>query len=53
LGAMLAVLVVFIFLHNIRGTIIIAIAIPTSMIATFVPMYGLGFTLNTLSLLGL
>ena len=50
---MLAVLVVFIFLHNIRGTIIIAIAIPTSMIATFVPMYALGFTLNTLSLLGL
>ena len=53
LGAMLAVLIVFIFLHNIRGTIIIAIAIPTSMIATFVPMYALGFTLNTLSLLGL
>ena len=53
LGALLAVLVVFIFLHNIRGTIIIAIAIPTSMIATFLPMYALGFTLNTLSLLGL
>ena len=53
LGAMLAILVVFIFLHNIRGTIIIAIAIPTSMIATFIPMYALGFTLNTLSLLGL
>ncbi len=53
LGALLAVLVVFVFLHNIRGTIIIAIAIPTSMIATFLPMYALGFTLNTLSLLGL
>ncbi|MDQ2798277.1 MAG: efflux RND transporter permease subunit, partial [Armatimonadota bacterium] len=53
LGAMLAILVVFIFLHNIRGTVIIAIAIPTSMIATFLPMYALGFTLNTLSLLGL
>lgn len=53
LGAMLAMLIVFIFLHNIRGTIIIAIAIPTSMIATFLPMYALGFTLNTLSLLGL
>ena len=53
LGAMLAVLIVFIFLHNIRGTIIIAIAIPTSMIATFLPMQALGFTLNTLSLLGL
>ena len=53
LGAMLAVLVVFIFLHNIRGTIIIAIAIPVSMIATFLPMSALGFSLNTLSLLGL
>ncbi len=53
LGALLAVLIVFIFLHNIRGTIIIAIAIPTSMIATFLPMEALGFTLNTLSLLGL
>ena len=53
LGALLAVLVVFLFLHNIRGTIIIAIAIPVSMLATFLPMYALGFTLNTLSLLGL
>jgi HAE1 family hydrophobic/amphiphilic exporter-1 len=53
LGALLAILIVFLFLHNIRGTIIIAIAIPTSMIATFVPMSALGFTLNTLSLLGL
>ncbi len=53
IGALLAVLVVFIFLHNVRGTIIIAIAIPTSMIATFLPLYAFGFTLNTLTLLGL
>ena len=53
IGALLAVLVVFIFLHNVRGTIIVAIAIPTSMIATFMPLYAFGFTLNTLSLLGL
>ncbi len=53
IGALLAVLVVFIFLHNVRGTIIVAIAIPTCMIATFMPLYAFGFTLNTLSLLGL
>ncbi len=53
IGALLAVLVVFIFLHNVRGTIIVAIAIPTSMIATFMPLYAFGFSLNTLSLLGL
>ncbi len=53
IGAIMAILVVFIFLHNPRGTIIVAIAIPTSMIATFGPMYMFGFTLNTLSLLGL
>jgi HAE1 family hydrophobic/amphiphilic exporter-1 len=53
LGAILAVLVVFLFLHNPRGTIIIAIAIPVSMIATFGPLYILGFTLNSLTLLGL
>ena len=53
IGAILAVLVVFVFLHNPRGTIIIAIAIPVSMIATFGPLYMFGFTLNTLTLLGL
>ena len=53
IGAILAVLIVFIFLHNPRGTIIVAIAIPTSMIATFGPIYMFGFTLNTMTLLGL
>lgn len=53
LGAFLAVVVVFLFLHNIRGTLIVGIAIPTSVIATFLPMYAFGFTLNTMTLLGL
>jgi HAE1 family hydrophobic/amphiphilic exporter-1 len=53
LGALLAVMVVFLFLHNIRGTIIIAIAIPTSLIATFIPMKAFGFTLNQMTMLGL
>ncbi len=53
LGAFLAVLVVFLFLHNLRGTAIVAVAIPTSIIATFIPMYFLGFTLNQMTLLAL
>ncbi len=53
LGAFLAVVVVFFFLHNMRGTLIVGIAIPTSVIATFLPMYAFGFTLNTMTMLAL
>ncbi len=53
LGALLAVIVVFLFLHNLRGTFICAIAIPTSLIATFIPMRFAGFTLNQMTMLGL
>jgi HAE1 family hydrophobic/amphiphilic exporter-1 len=53
LGALLAVLIVFFFLHNLRGTLIVALSIPTSIIATFLVMYALGFTLNSMTLLGL
>lgn len=53
LGALLAVIVVFFFLHNLRGTLICAIAIPTSLIATFIPMHFMGFTLNQMTMLGL
>lgn len=53
-GALLAALVVFLFLHNFRGTIIVALAIPTCIIATFLPIgLGLGFTLNMMVMLGL
>ncbi len=52
-GALLAVLVVFIFLHNLRGTVIIALAIPTSMIAAFTPMFFSHFTLNQMTMLAL
>jgi HAE1 family hydrophobic/amphiphilic exporter-1 len=52
-GAFLAVLIVFLFLHSLRGTFIVALAIPTSMIATFMIMNGLGFTLNMMSMMGL
>jgi len=53
LGSFLAVLVVFLFLHNLRGTFIVALAIPTSILATFLPMYFFGFTLNTMTMLAL
>jgi HAE1 family hydrophobic/amphiphilic exporter-1 len=53
LGTFLAVLVVYLFLHNLRGTMIVAIAIPTSILATFLPMYAFGFTLNGMTLLAL
>ncbi|MFC3099791.1 efflux RND transporter permease subunit [Altererythrobacter lauratis] len=52
-GAILAVVVVFLFLRDWRATIIAALAIPLSAIPTFYFMEWLGFTLNTLSLLAL
>ena len=52
-GAILAVLVVFLFLRDWRATLISAIAIPLSAIPTFWFMDMMGFTLNALSLLAL
>ncbi|HEX2865773.1 MAG TPA: efflux RND transporter permease subunit [Ignavibacteriales bacterium] len=52
-GGLLAVLVVYLFLANMRSTIISAIALPTSIITTFMMMYILNFTLNMMSLLAL
>ncbi|HNT28212.1 MAG TPA: efflux RND transporter permease subunit, partial [bacterium] len=53
LGALFAAIAVFLFLGHIRSTLIAALAIPTSLIATFTFMYLMGFTLNNMSLLGL
>jgi len=52
-GAALAVLVVFVFLRNIRATIIAAVALPLSAIPAFWAMQMLGFSLNLVSLLGI
>jgi multidrug efflux pump subunit AcrB len=41
------------FLHSIRNSIIVSIAIPVSLISTFIFMYLLGFSLNLMSLMGL
>lgn len=52
-GAALAVVIVFIFLRNWRATAITAMALPLSIIPTFFVMQMLGFSLNTVSLLGI
>ena len=49
----LVILVVFIFLQNIRATIIPVITIPVSLIGTFIFFPLLGFSINTLSMFGL
>lgn len=53
LGALLASVVVFLFLRNWRSTIIASIAIPISIISTFALMRYAGFTLNVITMLGL
>src|SRR5262249_14259123 len=52
-GSILAALVVFVFLANFRSTAISAIAIPTSIIATFGLIWYMGFTLNLMTMLAL
>lgn len=53
LGSIFAVLVVFLFLGDLRSTLISAVTIPTSLIATFFCMNLADFTINTMSMLGL
>jgi multidrug efflux pump subunit AcrB len=52
-GSVLAVVVVWFFLRNVRATVISALAIPLSAVPTFVFMQWMGFTLNQITLLGL
>jgi HAE1 family hydrophobic/amphiphilic exporter-1 len=53
LGSILAVIVLLVFLRNLRSTFIVSTAIPISLIATFALIYFAGFTLNTVTLGGL
>lgn len=52
-GGSLALVVIFLFLANLRTTIIAGLTIPISIIATFTLMNMLGFTLNLMTLLGI
>ena len=53
LGAVLAILIIFFFLRSVRSTLISAVALPTSVIATFAFIQVFGFTLNMMTMLGL
>jgi HAE1 family hydrophobic/amphiphilic exporter-1 len=53
LGAIFVTLVVLLFMGNLRSTIIAALAIPTSIFATFMLMYAFGYSINILTLMGL
>jgi HAE1 family hydrophobic/amphiphilic exporter-1 len=52
-GIFLVSAIVFVFLHNLRGTLIVALAIPTSIFASFCAMKMAGFTINNMSMLAL
>ena len=52
-GAALTVLIVFLFLHSWRSTIITGLTLPIAVIATFIALYAFGFTLNFLTLMAL
>jgi hydrophobic/amphiphilic exporter-1 (mainly G- bacteria), HAE1 family len=53
LGAILTVLVVFLFLNSWRSTVITGVALPISVLASFIAVAAMGFKLETMSLLGL
>jgi len=52
-GGLLAIILIFLFLWNWRPTLIIALAIPLSIVTTFISFYAAGYTLNLLTLGGL
>ena len=52
-GGIMAVLVIFLFMRDWRSTLISALALPTSVIATFFFMWVAGFTFNMMTLMGL
>ncbi|MDO9508559.1 MAG: efflux RND transporter permease subunit [Thermovirgaceae bacterium] len=53
IGTLLTALIIFLFLRQFGSTIAVAISMPTSIIATFIPMYFFDYTLNVMSTLGL
>ena len=51
--AVLVIIIIFLFLRTLRATVIPALAIPVSIVATFAILAALGYSVNTLTLLGL
>jgi hydrophobe/amphiphile efflux-1 (HAE1) family protein len=52
-GAALTILIVFLFLHSWRSTVITGLTLPLAVIATFIALYAFGFTINFLTLMAL
>ncbi len=52
-GGAMAILIILLFLLDLRGTFISALALPTSVVGTLFAMFALGFSINQLTLLGL
>lgn len=52
-GGAMAILIILLFMLDLRSTLISSVALPTSVVATFIVMYALGFTINMMTLLGL
>ncbi|HAV62656.1 MAG TPA: hypothetical protein DCY13_09850 [Verrucomicrobiales bacterium] len=53
LAFLLVMFVIYVFLHNVRATLIPAISIPVSIVATFAVLYFMGFSINILTMLAL
>lgn len=53
IAILMVVLVIYVFLGNIRATIIPAVTVPVSLVSAFIVMYALGFSINLLTLLAL
>lgn len=53
IGIVLVIGIIYLFLHNFRGTLIVSLAIPTCLFAAFAVIATLGFTLNVMTMLGL
>ncbi|MCD8479540.1 MAG: efflux RND transporter permease subunit [Candidatus Cloacimonetes bacterium] len=52
LGILLTGIILFIFLHDLRSTLIVALSMPISIVSTFIFLQAAGFTLNVLTLTG-
>lgn len=53
IAILMVVLVIYVFLGNIRATLIPAVTVPVSLVSAFIVMYALGFSINLLTLLAL
>src|SRR5690606_34301265 len=53
LAIVLVAIIMLLFLHSFRNALIVMVAIPSSLVATFIGMYLLGFSLNLMSLIAL